>query len=390
MLKKNVMVLILIFFTLINLVNNNLNNVSNNDSNIIGNTQKLKMEKDILIDINEFFDILKNDNFIIFTSEINLDEPENIKSWFKNWLLEVETLLFVNQNKRINNLQSIILNGFKQNDNNKKMELFLKYIQKKGLEDIYVTISFQIVDSTIEKFQEWLGKHFKNKYLTLREMYINNITDISRSQLFSRIPFVQESFKKSVPMVIIFNNKKIFMTRIFFMLNSYKRDSNVDMIAEFNYWRINLKIKIKMLKFKNYKMKIYSYMTFLLEIEEKLLLSNDSRNEYWTMKLKLSKAELIQANFIRRLQVFHSNLGFIYGALSTFWNETFNYLNIYPLSFELENNFNPNWLENDNWLKAQENFNVSFVFKIKEYKFDSGETHIIERLRFDFVFAYPQ
>ncbi|WP_346350375.1 hypothetical protein [Spiroplasma endosymbiont of Calodromius spilotus] len=384
------MVLILIFFTLINLINNNLNNVSNNDSNIIGNTQKLKMQKDILIDINEFFNILKNDNFIIFTSEINLDEPENIKSWFKNWLLEVEALLFANQNKRINNLQSIILNGFKQNDNNKKMELFLKYIQKKGMEDIYVTISFQIVDSTIEKFQEWLHKHFKNKYLTLREMYINNITDISRSQLFSRIPSVQESFKESVPMTITFNNKKIFMTQIFFMLNSYERDSNVDMIAEFNYWRINLKIKIKMLKFKIYKIKIYSYMTFLLEVEERLLLSNDPRNEYWTMKLKLSKTELIQANFIRRLQEFHNSLGFIYGALSTFWNETFYYLNIYPLSFELENNFDTNQLENDNWLKAQENFNVSFVFKIKEYKFDSGETHIIEGFRFDFVFSYPQ
>lgn len=128
------MVLILIFFTLINLINNNLNNINNvgnNDSNIIGNSQKLKIQKDIVIDINEFFNILKNDNFIIFTSEINLNEPENIKSWFKNWLLEMEALLFANQNKRINNLQSIILNGFKQNDNNKKMELFLKYIQKK-------------------------------------------------------------------------------------------------------------------------------------------------------------------------------------------------------------------------------------------------------------------
>lgn len=131
-------------------------------------------------------------------------------------------------------------------------------------------------------------------------------------------------------------------------------------------------------------------MTFLLEVEERLLLSNEPTNEYWTMKLRLSKAELIQANFIRRLQVFHSNLGFIYGALSIFWNETFYYLNIYPLLFELENNFDTNQLENDNWLKAQENFNVSFVFKIKTYKFDSGETHIIEELRFNFVFSYPQ
>lgn len=84
-------------------------------------------------------------------------------------------------------------------------------------------------------------------------MYVNNITDISSSQLFSRIPSVQKSFKESIPMTITFNNKKIFMTEIFFMLNSYERDSNVDMIAEFNYWRIKLKLKcwnLKIIKWK--------------------------------------------------------------------------------------------------------------------------------------------